>query len=253
MSITYANGTEQQATYNPLGEATQFIDARGQAIAATYNADGLIASETFADGSSYDYTYDSRGNMLSATDSSGTTNFSYTVPGNPDLLTEVTYPDSTFLEFTYNIVGQRTQSVDQTGFTVNYTYDALGRLSELTDGSGNLIVRYTYDAAGKIIQKDNGNGTRTTYTYDRDGDVLSITNYVPDHATVNSFDDYTYDAFGNLLTDTNQDGEWVYAYDADSQLTGAIFTPNNTDPDGLTRSKPSVRLRRGGQPHFPDS
>ena len=37
-----------------------------------------------------------------------------------------------------------------------------------------------------------------------------------------------------MLTDTNQDGEWVYTYDADSQLTQAVFTPNSTDPDGLT-------------------
>ncbi len=79
-----------------------------------------------------------------------------------------------------------------------------------------------------------GNGTRTVYTYDGDGDVLSITNYAPDHVTVNSFDDYTYDALGNVLTDTNQDGEWVYTYDADSQLIQAVFTPNSTDPDGLT-------------------
>ena len=72
----------------------------------------------------------------------------------------------------------------------------LGRLSKLTDGSGNLIVQYTYDAAGNLIQKDKGNGTRTVYTYDGDGDVLSITNYAPDHVTINSFDDYTYDALG---------------------------------------------------------
>ena len=117
--------------------------------------------------------------MLTATDASGTTTFSYGDAGNPTLLTEVDYPDGTFLKFSYNIVGQRTQSVDQTGFTVNYTYDALGRLSELTDGSGNLIVQYTYDAAGNLIQKDNGNGTLTVYTYDGDGDVLSITNYAP--------------------------------------------------------------------------
>ena len=104
----------------------------------------------------------------------------------------------------------------------------------MTDGSGNLIVQYTYDAAGNLIQKDMGNGTCTIYTYDGDGDVLSITNYATDHKTVNSFDDYTYDALGNVLTDTNQDGEWVYTYDADSQLIQAVFTPNSTDPDGLT-------------------
>ena len=133
--------------------------------------------------------------------------------------------------------------MDQTGFTVNYVYDALGRLSELTDANGNLIVQYLYDSAGNLIQQNNGNGTFTIYTYDGDGDVLSITNYapstggtpyVPANSTVNSFDNYTYDAFGNVLTDTNQDGQWAYTYDADSQLTQAIFTPNNTDPDGLT-------------------
>ncbi len=119
----------------------------------------------------------------------------------------------------------------------------MGRLSELTDGSGNLIVQYTYDAAGNLIQKDNGNGTFTIYTYDGDGDVLSITNYAPSagstsyvaaNSTINSFDDYTYDPLGNVLSDTNQDGEWTYTYDADSQLIQAVFTPNSTDPDGLT-------------------
>ena len=79
-----------------------------------------------------------------------------------------------------------------------------------------------------------GNGTRTVYTYDADGRVLSITNYALDHVTINSFDAYTYDSLGNDLTETNQDGQWVYSYDLDSQLIGAVFTPNSTDPDGLT-------------------
>ena len=233
LSIIYANGTQQSYTYNPLGEATQYLDARGQAIGYTYNAQGLVATETFADGTSYTFTYSPQGNLTSATDTQGVETFVYGASSNPDLLTEVDYPDGTWLKFSYNIVGQRTQSVDQTGFTVNYTYDALGRLSKLTDADDNLIVLYTYDAAGNLIQKDNGNGTRTVYTYDKDGDVLSITNYAPDHVSVNSFDDYTYDALGNVLTDTNQDGQWVYSYDADSQLVQAIFTPNNSDPDSL--------------------
>jgi len=234
LSITYANGTEQKSSYNPLGEATQYINASGQAIGYTYNAQGLVATARFADGTSYSYTYNVQGNLTSATDAqANVTTFVYADASNPVLLTEVEYPDGTWLKFSYNLVGQRTQSVDQTGFTVNYAYDSLGRLSELTDGSGNLIVQYTYDAAGDLIQKDMGNGTRTVYTYDGDGDVLSITNYAPNHVTINSFDDYTYDPLGNVLTDTNQDGEWTYSYDADSQLIQAVFTPNSADPDLL--------------------
>jgi RHS repeat-associated protein len=235
LSITSANGTQQQYSYNPLGQATQYLNARGQAIAYAYNSQGLVKTETFPDGTSYSYTFDARGNLTSATDQQGKVeSFIYDNQGNPDLLTEVDYPDGTWLKFRYNVLGQRTQSVDQTGFTVNYSYDSLGRLSELTDASGNLVVQYTYDAAGRLARKDNGNDTRTVYTYDGDGSVVTITNLAPDHVTVNSFDNYTYDPLGNVLTDTNQDGHWVYTYDADSQLIHAVFTPNSTNPDGLT-------------------
>ena len=144
------------------------------------------------------------------------------------------YPGGTSLKFTYNVLGQRTQSVDQTGFTVNYIYDSLERLSKLTDVHGNLIVQYTYDSVGNLVGKDMGNGTHTTYTYNADAQLLSSTNFASVGGPVNSSDAYTYDPLGNLLTDTNQDGEWVYTYDADSQLIHAVFTPNNTDPDGLT-------------------
>ncbi len=245
LSINYANGTSQQYNnYNPLGEAMQFVNANGDAIGYQYNADGLVTQENFADGTSYSYTYNAQGNLTSATDAQGNvTKFIYGETSNPTLLTEVDYPDGTWLKFTYNIVGQRTQSVDQTGFTVNYQYDAVGRLEELTDGSGNLMVQYIYDNAGNLLQKNNGNGTFTVYTYDMDERVASITNYAPStgstpdepaNSAVNSFDKYTYDALGNVATDTSQDGEWFYTYDADSQLVHAVFTPNATDPDGLT-------------------
>ncbi len=234
LSVTYASGAQQQYTYNPLGEATQFVDANGNAIGYVYNAEGLITSANFADGTSYTYAYDAHGNLTSAIDAQGnTTTFLYGDTADPNLLTQVTYPNGTFLKFSYNTAGERIQSVDQTGFTVNYAYDSLGELAKLTDGSGNLIVQYTYDSAGLLTGKLMGNGTSTAYTYDADGNVLSITNSAPG-GSVNSFDHYTYDALGNVLSDTNQDGQWVYTHDADGQLTDATFTPNAADPDGLT-------------------
>jgi RHS repeat-associated protein len=239
LSITYANGAQQHYSYNPLGEATRFLNARGHAIGISYSRQGQITGETFADGTSYSYTHDTRGNLTTATDGQKrVTTFVYggdaSNPNNPDLLTEVDYLDGTFLKFSYYPGGLRKQSVDQTGFTLNYAFDPAGRLLELTDGSGNLIVQYTYDPAGNLTQKDMGNGTRTVYSYDSAGNVLSITNYAPDHTTVNSFDNYTYDGRRNVLTDTNQDGQWVYGYDADGQLTHAVLTLNSTNPDGLT-------------------
>jgi YD repeat-containing protein len=141
LTTTYANGTSQSSTYNPEGEATSFLNANGQPIQYTYNASSQILTETFSGGSSYTYTYNSFGAMLTATDATGTTTFSY--DPTTELLLKVAYPNNLSLTFTYNAGGQRTSMVDQSGFTVDYTYDSVGRLSKLTDGSGNLIVVYT--------------------------------------------------------------------------------------------------------------
>jgi len=93
---------------------------------------GQLKEKDFADGTKQNYSYDAHGNLLTATDSTGTITFKYNHPTNPDLVTEIDYPNGQFLKFTYNSVGQRTQSVDQAGFTINYTYDAVGRLQKLT-------------------------------------------------------------------------------------------------------------------------
>ncbi len=116
--------------------------------------------------------------------------------------------------------------VDQSGFTVNYAYDAVGRLSTLTDGSGNLIVKYTYDPTGRLSRKDTGNGTYTVYEYGVNGDLLHLINYAPD-GTVNSQFDYTYDALGRRTTETTLDGQWTYSYDAIGELTHAVFVSTN--------------------------
>lgn len=238
LSISYANGAGKTYTYNPLGQATQLVNGRGQATGYTYNQRGQITRQTFADASSYTYTYDAFGNLASATDAQQhVTKFTYggdaSNASNPDLLTRVDYPDGTFLKFTYYTGGQRKQSIDQTGFTVNYSYDAVGRLVKLTDGNGGVIVQYVYDPVGSLIRKDLGNGTRTNLAYNLDGTLKSITNLAADHKTLNSYDLFTYSAVGNVLTDTNQNGQWVYTYDLASQLTRAKFTPNAANPDRL--------------------
>ena len=69
-------------------------------------------------------------------------------------------PDGTYLKFFYNTDGQRVQSIDQTGFIISYSYDDAGRLSELTDGDGNLIVQYTYDANGPSSERQRQRHTR---------------------------------------------------------------------------------------------
>jgi RHS repeat-associated protein len=231
LNIAYPNGTQEEFGYDPLGNLTDSIDGNDNPIYYQYNSNGQLVREDFSDGTSVEYSYDSHGNIISATNSTGTYTLAYNAA---DQLIQITDPDHDYLKFTYNSGGERTQSVDQTGFTINYQYNAIGQLDGLTDGNGNMIVTYIYDADGRLLSKKLGNGTSTVYTYDPDNNVLSITNYAAAQSIINSYDIYTYNDTGSVLSDISQDGEWAYTYDLDGELTQAVFTPNSTDPDGIT-------------------
>ena len=98
---------------------------------------------------------------------------------NPDILTKITYSTGRFLEYTYEN-GRRTRMVDQSGFAVNYVYDAAGRMDLLRDGSDSMIVDYDYDPLGRLIPETRGNFTVTVYVYDNAGQLLEITHRAPD-------------------------------------------------------------------------
>jgi len=223
-SIAYPAGTTQQFTYDPVGNVTHFVNRDGQAIDFTYNQERLLTSETFADGSQYAFTYDNHQNIVAATDPTGTTTFGYDAA---DRLIKVTYPGGSFLEYTYNSLGQQVQMTDQTGFTTGYSYDALGRLSKVTDGSGGLIAQYSYDAAGRLSGGQFGNGTMTDYTYIADDLVKSITKLAPDGSVQSSYS-YTYDSRDLPISMTTLAGTFTYGYDADEQLI-SVRTPDGQD------------------------
>ena len=210
---------------------TSSTDPDGQTITYAYNTNGQLTAENLPDGTSDTYTYDSHGNMLTADGPGGDWSFTY---NSQNLPTTIVEPYGT-LTVQYGIDGNITQIVDQTGFTVNYVYDAVGRLSELTDASGNLIESYTYDPAGNVISETKGNGTSTTYQYNADGDITQITNLAPG-GSINSQMTYAYNAVGEVTSMTTGGVTTTYGYDADGELTSAS-SPGDTilyayDPDG---------------------
>lgn len=224
LTATWANGSTQTFTYDPLGDALTYVNPGGQQTRYTHNAVGQLTGVTFADASTYSYTYDGEGKLLTAVDASGTTSFTY--GATTRLLTKVTYPGGGYLSFTYDAGGRRTQMADQTGYSANYAYNAAGQLSTLMDGNGNPIVSYSYDAAGRLTRRTNGNGTYTTYQYDANSRLTHVINYSPAGAVNSRFDD-TYNSLGLKATEANLNGTWTYTYDADGELTQAVFASNN--------------------------
>jgi RHS repeat-associated protein len=224
LAISYANASQLHLSYDPLGNLSQSTNARGQVIQDTHNNMGKLTKETFADGTFLAYGYDAHGNLISASDGTNTTTFQYD-PITEDLL-QIDYPAGLFLKFSYGAEDRRTQSVDQNGFTVNYTYTPTGQLAGLTEGAGNLIVNYTYDIMDRLVREDMGNLTYTTYLYDPAGNILHLVNYGAD-GSVNSRFDYTYDSLGRRTRMTTLDGAWEYQYDPAGQLTRAVFSSSN--------------------------
>ncbi|CAN5528881.1 hypothetical protein BH11PLA2_BH11PLA2_49400 [soil metagenome] len=220
VSIAYPQGPQQSFTYDGLGNPIGSVNRRGQAIAYTYDSAGRLTHKTSPAGN-VSYAYDSAGRLTSSTDSSGTTTYAY---NSTDSLTMVSYPNGKFIQYTLNVIGDRTRSVDSDGFTVNYIYDDLGRLGRVNDGANAPIVLYTRDAAGRVTREDHGNGTATVYAYNLAGQVASIKHLAPGGGT-NSRYDYAYDTIGRVssqtLTDLDAatpDGVTTYGYDTGSQL-----------------------------------
>jgi RHS repeat-associated protein len=213
-TITYADGSQESNTYDPLGDPLSFTSRSGDVIKLTVDTAGHLTAQTYADGSTLTYSYDSHGNLLTATDASGTISLTY---DSADRLTGVSYPNGRSLTFVYDSFGRRSRMSDQDHFTVNYNYDGAGRLTGLTDNQNNLIVNYTYDPVGRLSRNDLGNGTYTTYAYDAAGQLLNLINHAP-NGSVNSQFDYTYDDLGRCTSMVTAAGTWQYGYDANGRL-----------------------------------
>jgi RHS repeat-associated protein len=102
----------------------------------------------------------------------------------------------------------------------NYSYDALGRLTSLTNPFGE-VTTFQYDANSRLIRKNLANGTYTTYSYNSRGFLTGIYNY-KSNGTLLTYATYTYDAVGNRLSMSTPEGNYTYSYDAIYRLTGEV-------------------------------
>ena len=231
-SIIYEDGTQDKYFYDANGLLTKSVNRRGQEISYEYNDNYQLIKEIYSDGSTIEYEYGATNGLLTSLRSNSGedhTQFTYNQAEN-----KFSYHNSNGIVHIYSFdkLGRKTQvSVrDATNtYTTNYSYDSLGRLDQLTDGNGNLIVDYDYHpVSGQLAKETNGNGTYTNYTYDLAGQLISLVNSQAD-GTVNSRFDYTYDNLGRRTALATLDGTWSYEYDLTGQLTGAVFASTNLD------------------------
>ena len=133
---------------------------------------------------------------------------------------------------------------DATKLSLSYEYDGSSRLISVKDSEGNQAVSYTYDTEGSLSERQAANGLKTTYGYDYQNRLTSMTNetgkgvvskysstYLKNGQKVEEVSTvmdkngkstkktaaYTYDMLGRITRETKTGREDIsYTYDANN-------------------------------------
>ena len=140
--------------------------------------------------------------------------------------------------YQYDTIGNLVRTDDQTNGSRDYTYDALGRITQsadehyrydpahnLTDGSrisGNRLtqykgISYRYDPLGNLIEKQHNNGEIQHYRYNADNQLTEAEIHRPGQNAV--LYRYRYDPIGRRIAKVHPDGSEIqYLWDGSRLL-----------------------------------
>ncbi|MBW2603600.1 MAG: RHS domain-containing protein [Deltaproteobacteria bacterium] len=186
-SISLPGGSKQEYIYDPLMRIKSITDkdpAQNVLMQYNYNydkMDNITAKATWQGIQNYTYddlyrlsasdhpmdadesfTYDSVGNRLTSADSAGT--WSYNLNNELQGFDTVSYD--------YDANGNMIQKTVG-GVETKFFYNTEDRLSEVRDGSDNLIASYYYDPFGRRLWKEVS-GVRTYFYYADEGLVAEL-------------------------------------------------------------------------------
>lgn len=198
--------------YDTIGRLTSATDQNEYTLQRSFNNLDDLLSITYPDGSTTTFT-----RSLSV----------------PHLLDRMTDQAGRVTAYTYNPHSQLIKTTDPAGGQTRFTYDAAGHASQLTDPNDN-VTSFTYNKDNRLIRKQfadgsavqfayphgrmtwskNARGTEASYTYDRNGNLLTVTytDGTPGVTTV-------YDAYNRPVVVTDALGTHTISYDASSRAT----------------------------------
>jgi len=249
---TNALGFTVRYSYDKVGNKKTKTDQNGNTTAYEYDEVNRAIKETGALGYVTEIKYDPVGNVTRMIDSKGNEITKEYDEVNQLIKIRTKEPLTgkwIDLIYTYDANGNKLAEKNGRGFTTQYSYDKLNRLTSVTDALGRS-TSYEYDAMGNKTKEVDKKGIVTTYVYDelnhlkeeiRKGVTTHSHEYDPagNHlsetdangkTTFYQYDSlnrvvkkisplalqtvYTYDKEGNKLTETNPEGETItYAYD----------------------------------------
>jgi RHS repeat-associated protein len=140
LTETSALGEKTSYTYDKMGRLASAATALGRASKFSYDARGGLARVDLPAGISATYTYDDLGNLAGMTD-----------------------PNGGAWTNTYDNLGRLTGVADPLGQSTSIQYDSRNRASGASNAAGS--VNFTYDALGNLTESQYGDGTDLKYQY----------------------------------------------------------------------------------------
>lgn len=218
--------------YTTRGELQQVTDPRTHATQFEYNTVGDLVKITDALGNITRFGTDGAGRRTTTTDPLGF--ITGTQYNGIDRVTRVTDARSKQTALDYDPAGRLQSVTNARNFIIeSYGYDAGDRLTSRADAK-NKNTTYTYDAAGRLSTMTDRRGQVTSYSYDEQDRVISISR--PEGTTR-----FAYDAVGRLAEISDAAGSIGYSYDTvdrlvrEVQVVGGVRTEIVYGYDALDR------------------
>lgn len=226
-------------SYNLLGQLKNVVNANNETTSYQYDMLGNLLQTNFPDGKTKINVYDEIGRLIKTTDANNKNEklyydannnqtkmvdrngnrFKYSFD-NRNLLKKKEITDASWnaipleevISYNYNLAGQPTQMIDNTGTTSYFYNKANGLLDTLTYPDGKTII-YGYDVAGKRSVMNDPFGYNTYYHYDAQNrlDIVAPSNdFITNPSTTDYEARYQYNKNGSLKQITQKNGVTTY-------------------------------------------
>ena len=219
-------GFDEKTRYDSRNNPIEFVDANGVTWKNTYNEFNELVSSVDGESHTVRYGYDARGLLVTRTDQRGkVTRFEYVPAGQPNsgLLAAVVSPEGRRSELRYDAAGRRIATVDPRGTTAG------------ADPAG-FTTSYAYDEQDRVLSvSEPGKQHPWRTSYDEVGRVAASVS--PTSLEVR----YTYLDNGRLASVTDPRRTVSYTYTAAGRRAAVRVGMGGQGPDIVTTYRYNVK------------
>lgn len=218
LTTTDAAGQTTTYTYNARGQVLTVTNPKSEITTFNYDPNGyLLAMDGPLPGSvdTTRMTYDTYGRLRTATSVSGDT---FTVDyDNLDRITRITYPDSTFVESTYDLLSLAALR-DRAGRLTSFEHNNLGQVTKATDPLGRITL-FDWCRCGALKSLTDPMGRTTSWTTDVQG--RRTAKLFPEGTQIRYFYENTRSRLRGIVDELQQ--TTFYTYNRDDSIKSITY------------------------------